>query len=478
MKRESPAVFKALDFGWYCVKLCVLVGVMVMIVFHTFINSGKTVIENNWTKYRCSPMVMPLANKFGRDTGKNAMNCLFVSFKTSFGFLMKPLQYIMKIIHGITLKHHNSMNLFRAILKPIRIFFMSATKKFYDVINHFTEMSVYLFSRIRDILRRMGATFQLTLYNLQAIQMIIQSIWDGPVGEISRDWIYALDTIKSFFCLAPDTEIRLLDGSIKSVDRLHIGDRIYDGSQATTITGMVVTDITKVKLYHYRGETMSGNHLVWDHNRWKRVHQCEEATTATNKKQFTQLYCPITHSHQLQLNSGVIIRDFEEYSNQSFENITVSNSLRYLNQTRHTKPVMASMDQPGFTGKSLVTMKDRTQQPISEIQIGDQLLRGYVLGKACFRPYYSLVDLGNGFRCTRRQIILDTTSPSPEWKLAGQSTHSDYTTDTSQVPLCYSLITTTGIYQVNQTWASDLLDGLPSSEINAMERKIQSYLNG
>ena len=171
MSGEVSGIIEALDYAWYCTKMVVLVALMFWIVTKTYLNSIKTLVQDNWTQYRYNPAVMPFARHFGRDPGKNAMGYLFTSFKGSFGFLMKPLQYIMKIIHDTMAKHHQSMNLFRAILKPIRIFFMSATKKFYDMINNFTGMSVYLFAKIRDTLRRMGSTFQLSLYSLQAIQL-------------------------------------------------------------------------------------------------------------------------------------------------------------------------------------------------------------------------------------------------------------------------------------------------------------------
>lgn len=481
MRDGATSFVKVLDFLWYCFKLCLIVGVMFMIVTNTLVNSGKTVIENNWTEYRCSPLVMPFANRFGRDTQKNAMDCLFTSFKASFGLLMKPLQYIMSIVQDTMKNQHNSMNLFRAILKPIRIFFMSATKKFYDLINHFTGMSVYLFAKIRDILRRMGSTFQLTLYSLQGIQMMIQSIWDGPVGEISRDWGYALDAISSFFCLAPGTKIRIADGSIKLVENLQIGDSIHDGNGITRVTGIVKTSSRNVSLYLYRGVVISGNHLVCYKDYWYRLKECPGATLISNKGDFTYLYCPITDSHQIQLDNGVLVRDFEEVSVPILERDIISTSLQYLNQSNNIQftdeELINVNDQPGFTGNSLITMFDGSQKPISGIKIGDRLTHGNVLGIAYFKPSYSLIEINPTTYCTRRQIILDKTEEKHEWKLANLVNPTPHTDISGVQEYCYSLITTNGIYQVNQVWASDLLDGLPSSEMNAIERKIQVYLN-
>ena len=104
--KKPPGIVKALDFFWYCFKLGLVVALMGWIVTKTYMNGVKQVVSNNWTQYRYSPMVMPFASHFGRDTSQNAMGYLFTSFKGSFGFLMKPLQYIMNIIHETRAKHH------------------------------------------------------------------------------------------------------------------------------------------------------------------------------------------------------------------------------------------------------------------------------------------------------------------------------------------------------------------------------------
>ena len=477
MSGEVSGIIKALDYAWYCTKMVVLVALMCWIVTKTYLNSIKTLVQDNWTQYRYNPAVMPFAHHFGRDPGKNAMGYLFTSFKGSFGFLMKPLQYIMKIIHNTMAKHHQSMNLFRAILKPIRIFFMSATKKFYDMINNFTGMSVYLFAKIRDTLRRMGSTFQLSLYSLQASQLLIQSIWDGPVGTVSRDFAYALDAIRHFFCLAPTTLVRMADYTTRRVDQLQIGDYIYDGDGITCITGMVKTEASQVPLFRYRGECMSGTHSIYVDRQWYRVQDCPDALSLPHDDSITTLYCPLTTSHRLQLASGLIVSDFEEVRCPQLERYHLDISMRYLNPMSNVTnlPNILPTDQPGWSENTPVLLSDGTYQKISQLQIGDRTRHGKILGVVRFIPQEPVVQLGPEMYCTGRQLIQDTTLTKSSWHLANQFNKARRPCHRDRV--YYSLITTSGIYQTAHYLAGDVFDGLPAHHVTQIEQRITEHLN-
>ena len=56
-----------------------------------------------------------------------------------FDFLMKPFQYIIRIIQKIIKGLMGDIDAFRTLLKPIRLFILNATQKFYDTLNNFME---------------------------------------------------------------------------------------------------------------------------------------------------------------------------------------------------------------------------------------------------------------------------------------------------------------------------------------------------
>ena len=59
-----------------------IVAVFIGLYVANVLAIGKKNIQDNWALYRCSPMVMPIANMFGHDTMKNFAYCIqnMVSF--------------------------------------------------------------------------------------------------------------------------------------------------------------------------------------------------------------------------------------------------------------------------------------------------------------------------------------------------------------------------------------------------------------
>ena len=62
---------------------------------------NKQYIIDNWSVYRCNPLVMPFAGYFGFNSSENMVGCLNVSFNSYFGLLIRPFQYMIDIVKKI-----------------------------------------------------------------------------------------------------------------------------------------------------------------------------------------------------------------------------------------------------------------------------------------------------------------------------------------------------------------------------------------
>lgn len=199
------------------VKVGILTLIVIGIIIYLFIKKGGQQYIAEWTSHRDNPSVIPIAGLFGKNTQQNLQGVIYNKFKTNFSFLIQPIQYILSLITSILGNLLNSMNIFRTILKPIREFFTNAASSFYDKINSFSIMIVYSFSKMRNLLNRLSSSFRLVLYTLQSIQLTIKSVWNGPIGDVSRNWAYANDSIRDFFCFHPDTPIKLANNNYLAV---------------------------------------------------------------------------------------------------------------------------------------------------------------------------------------------------------------------------------------------------------------------
>ncbi len=454
------------------IKLGFLVLISLGLIIYVFIKNGGQQILNDWQSHKDNPMIMPFAGALGKNTESNAQGVFFTSFKTNFSFLMQPVQYIMTIITDILGKLMNSMNLFRAIMKPIRQFFTQATQSFYDKINEFSIMIVYFFSKMRNLLRRLSSTFRLLLYTLQAIHLTIKSVWNGPIGEVSRDWAYAYDVITGFFCLHGDTEIKLRDGRTCPIKQLNIGDKIYHCDGEDTVIGMAVTKITNTDFYRLGKHKLTKSHLVLSNGKWVRA---ETVGTPVFISGENYVYCPITTSHTVTLADGQLVKDFTEIDNLEIENKVVNYILSKLNRTpENQKSIYTSkllQGEPGLSETSYLNLPDGKQIQAKDVKIGTQLELGKVLGLVKFKlTNRTTYQINNKLQITARQFI---KYPEREhWSLIKDG----HVIDNSQ-QYYYSFFTSSGYYRAGNILLTDILDGMSTQDIDYLDNLVEKQVN-
>lgn len=168
---------------WGLIKLGFITGLLVLIIIRVFIVSGRAVIEANWNKYKCNPMVIPFANQFGHNVMTNAQQCTQVLFKTLYNVLHDYLADIMGLITGSLGNINSGMNFMRFAMVPVRLFLVTVGKLFYNELNMMIRVIVYYFSKIRDILRKMSAYQRMNLYTLKGTQITFNQLMDGAIGS-------------------------------------------------------------------------------------------------------------------------------------------------------------------------------------------------------------------------------------------------------------------------------------------------------
>ena len=354
-----------------------------MTVIYITLNKTKDQVLGDWNKYRCHPLVVPFAGAFGKNTLKNLQGCFWVNFKAYFTVFLIPFQYMTKIITKILGGLSGEMNGFRNITKPIRLFFKKMAEKFFDITQRFTIVMAYFFTKIQSLTKRSLGTFKLMHHTLVTSQYMMKSVFDGPVGTMTKIWWKTGKFIGDFFCFAAETPIILESGNTKHISKLKLGDKLKGGN---SVLGILQTSATGITMYQYKNIQVAGSHLVFENGVWQRVEEIESLKPIDFSEKF--LYCLITTNNRI-CTPTAVFSDFIETNNIEINNKINTMVLSQLNTTIATtiaqtiKPTSETSKEHtyfwGFTENTPIDLPTGTKQ-ISDLKIGDKISTGTVIG--------------------------------------------------------------------------------------------------
>ena len=459
-------------------KMGVLGIIAIVLIVMIFIKSGGEKLLKTWSQQRTNPFAMPFAGAAGKNPSQNAKAVMYTNFKKNHSSLMKPIQYIVDLIKKVIGKLVSSLNIFRALMKPIRTFISNAAETFFTRLSGIMSAIIYFFLKIRDLLRRLASSFRLSLYLLQAMQFTLKSTWDGPVGQVSREWGYAFGTISSFFCLHPDTRLRLANGQIHRVADLKLGDYLASPDGSTQLLGMARCHEEHPIVYRVGDALLTGEHLVYVHQGGRRI--CRRADSIGERMTLSEpvtFYCPLTENHTFYTERGVILADFEETTCPKTETALLRHSLQCLN-SESSSLVSVSEASPAMMSDSLITLENGHRLPICQLRMGDQLQsaasgENRVLGILETLPMESnIYELRSGVAGSSRQIAY----LCGEWTTFSSSKNHRIRKSLSHERL-YSIMTTQGVFRCEDVWLADISDGLATRDIATMEDMIQTHMS-
>jgi len=154
--------------------LFVIITTLVTIVF------SKSLIVNNWEKYRCNPLVIMFAEYFDHTPEEALADCMFISVKKNSVSLLSPL---------ITNLNANSYNIdsLKGIMNQMNGFVGNVGSMFSDVFNGFldqlgnvTSAIQYLMIKFQVLLQRLGAALLVMVYAMYSILQGLQAVRRDP----------------------------------------------------------------------------------------------------------------------------------------------------------------------------------------------------------------------------------------------------------------------------------------------------------
>jgi hypothetical protein len=265
-----------------------------------------TDIKNNWPKYRCNPMFMPLSDNIEKDFTYCVQN-----MQTNFmGYLLQPLTYITSNLSTMGGEFTDSINFIRVMLSNIRTFITSIIESIMGVfLNLITEFQKITIS-IKDLIGKLIGVMVTIMYIMDGSIKTMQSTWNGPPGQMVRNLGH---------CFHPKTLVKLQNGEKKYMKDVRLGDVLENGA-VVNATMKVENKIKGEELMVFEGAGVdgediyvTGSHYVLNDVTESYVKVCNYSSAKTQVKKRTKWFsCLITSDHTISVGKHVFW-DWEDW---------------------------------------------------------------------------------------------------------------------------------------------------------------------
>ena len=348
--------------------LLIIIAVVVLIVYYFIygiymIMERKKTINSQWATYKCKPYSLPFAGWFigpsNTNPSSNFIQCAYSMHTSFYEVLKQEFVTMFDSVFSILRDQERAIQDIRKMTNYMRNSFEQMASdiygKMYDAYFRISSLFAIFLKVMGNMFTIMSDGFNILLYAYYSLT----SLWRGPVGKIGR-----------FFCFAPDTLIKMADGSSSPIRDIHPGDKTAHGR----VTMTMKSDASEADVYSYRDVIVSGVHLVWENGQWLRVNE----TLSAKRVDYSHphLYCYNCTGSQIQVND-IIFADYMETANPHVLGTIHQIQLRQLNEKtpQLEKDEIEPLSEIGGVNGNVI-LSDNSEIPISKLQIGDKLLSG------------------------------------------------------------------------------------------------------
>jgi len=363
-------------------------------------------VSRNWSKYRCSPTVMPFASVYGYDTAQNFNYCLKAIFEGQVSGVTGPFSTIL----GTMMK---SLMTFLENINSMRIMIATLVGGFIKTIQEFSDRFKLLFSQIKlsflklqQLMKRLFGTFHSVIYmGLSAVQ-VGSNFADSPIFKF-------IDTV----CFAPETLIEVSGKGSISIKDVLLGDILADESRVISVYRFLADGQPMVNL---DGIEVSTNHFVKDKDIFVEAKDHPNSLPAPSWSGGTSrpLICLDTDLHKIPIKNHIFL-DWDETNEVDSELMNVNESL--LNNAPLISKTHSWYFQPALEPSIEILYKDGKLIPCNHVQLNDELSTGRVIGIGK-RLIYEWCALPSGLIVTPSTLFWNET----KWERIGNLSHVHY----------------------------------------------------
>lgn len=370
------------------IKMIIVISIIMaiagaMVFSGVYVWENKKKIDSNWPQYKCKPYVIPLAGILVGPSNTNPtetfIDCMWSINQTFFGILISPfldiLGLLMDVLKGLTTDVQNLRKLATFMRDNMREIARDTYQKIYDSYSRIA----FLFKTVMRVLYKLFDVFDNVFDVMLYAFYTTASIWNGPIGGIVN-----------FFCFDEKTPIKLKDGRIEEIRFIMPGDKLADGSKVIASMEFLAKDTKyNIPMYTYQGITVSGNHMVFNGNKWQYVKYCEDAKLYQNYNK-KRIYCLVTDTGEITVNN-IKFKDYWETNDRDLKIKMYKVVQNYLNM-KMIYPIEQILLHPsdhmyesGFSANTKIELSNGELRRIRNIEIGDETINGKIIGKVQIR---------------------------------------------------------------------------------------------
>lgn len=140
-------------------------------------------IKQNWAKYRCNPLVMPFASRFGHDEEENFTYCVQNMQTNYMSYILEPTKYATSVLSSGLSSIINDINFIRMKISSLvgNIFSIigSIFSVFVNILIHFQVMMI----KLKDTFGKLVGVMMTSVYLIIGSIYTGTSITGGPIGQ-------------------------------------------------------------------------------------------------------------------------------------------------------------------------------------------------------------------------------------------------------------------------------------------------------
>jgi len=353
----------------------ILTGLFAMIVASADLQE----IMSNWPERRCEvPVVIAGALFKPSDDPRSSSEFSADNFQFCVRHLVdEVLKIAFSPLYAVAGQQMNAANVMAGPMNSIRGMITQGMKSFSTIFQaqykQFTAVSVHvtkIWHHIKFAMGRIGAIVTSIVYFGLSASMLVQNtmslimniimvfigilaamillIWFGLIPFIgiiimmivllaSADaetggWISGGSADAGPFCVDPDANVVMKDGSLKPLKSIKVGDLIASkDSSENIVTGILSVDSSKQVIVSIGGVKMSETHPVFYNNKWMRAQEHPDAKIQNTFLE--ELICLNTTGHSCTVRGliDVIVGDWDEASELEDQILWVNWAYEILN---------------------------------------------------------------------------------------------------------------------------------------------------
>tara|TARA_B110000503_G_C7153461_1_gene416223 strand:+ start:1860 stop:2411 length:552 start_codon:yes stop_codon:yes gene_type:complete len=165
----------------------IIIIIFAIINIVSVLGIGIQHIKNNWNRYKCMPVIIPIAGVFGKDPTETFDSCAKGVLNNFMGDILDPVYGAFSEISAITGQVGTFMTSFSGIAGDFKVGFLGSLTDMYDVGTKLLLGLTHFAITLQDIINKVLGIFLTVVYVFLGANYTVISIWNGLPGQLVRE---------------------------------------------------------------------------------------------------------------------------------------------------------------------------------------------------------------------------------------------------------------------------------------------------